>query len=70
MSLDGSLNEIPNFNNSDYAIRYLDPAKSYIALKVEWLDNMNEKRYTALLDQRWLTASILSNRAQTSIIAP
>jgi hypothetical protein len=49
MDFDGNLKEIPNLNNRDYAIQYLNPLQNYTVIKIE-LDEKNEKKFICLLN--------------------
>jgi hypothetical protein len=60
MDYDGILKEIPNFNNKDYGIQFVNPACNYTVIKIEFDSIANEKRYNCLLNDAKLNANMTS----------
>jgi hypothetical protein len=57
---DGSLKEMPNQNNKDFALQFLNPTGNYVPIKIEIDLNTNEKRYLPLINEQKMTNSMTS----------
>lgn len=62
MDFDGNLKEIPNLNNRDYGIQYLNPAQNYTVIKMELDGNSNEKKFICLLNDSKMNDRMNSNK--------
>ena len=60
IDFEGSVKDMPNLNNKDYAIQYLTPTTTYTVLKIELDLNTNDKRYVCLLNESKLNANMNS----------
>lgn len=58
IDFEGSVKDMPNLNNKDYAIQYLTPTTTYTVLKIELDLNTNDKRYVCLLNESKLNANM------------
>lgn len=61
IDFEGAVKDMPNLNNKDYAIHYLQPTTTYTILKIELDANTNDKRYVCLLNESRLNANMNSN---------
>lgn len=60
MDFDGSIKEMPNLNNKDYAINFLTPTTNYTVLRIEFDSNTNEKRFVPLINESKLNPNMNS----------
>lgn len=60
MDFDGNLKEIPNFNNKDYGIQFLNPLINYAVIKLEYDQTTNDKRYNCLLSESKINNNMTS----------
>jgi hypothetical protein len=60
MDYDGNLKDIPNFNNQDYGIQFVNPTLNYTVIKIEYDSNTNDKRFNCLLNDAKLNANMTS----------
>ena len=62
MDYDGNLKDIPNFNNKDYGIQFVNPSSTYTVIKIEYDPNTNDKRFNCLLNESKLNANMTSKK--------
>ncbi len=60
MDFEGNLKEMPNMNNKDYAIQYVNPSQAYTVIKMELDALTNEKRFNCLLNEAKQSPSMIS----------
>ena len=70
MDFEGHLKSIPLtcHSSKDFAIKFLTPASSYVAVKIETDPITDEKHFTCLLDESKQNGNILSKNPNLSII--